>query len=75
MLLSRIGLKLANERKADPDFAEDPYHALGKIEENFRDFSQAVLKNDFRQREKTVALVASLVCFLNNEHHPEICEE
>ena len=75
ILLSRIALKLANERKADHVFAAGQYHALGKIEEKFRDFSQAILKHDFRQREKAVILVASLVRFLNNEHHPEICEE
>ena len=75
LLLSRIALKLANKRKAEPVFAEGQYHGLGKIEENFRDFSQAVLKHDFRQGEKAVALIASLIRFLNNEHHPEICEE
>lgn len=74
-ILLAIASGLREERKANPVFAEGPYHALGKIGGLYEDFSNAVTMKSYGQRGIALALILALVRYLNDEHHPEICEE
>ena len=67
-LLSRLSSVLELNRSAWPVFAEGQYHALGKIDQEFDQFTKAILQSDGRERDIAINLIALLVRFINEEH-------
>lgn len=70
-LLAALAVRLFEERRAEPLFAEGPWHALGKIGQCYEAFRAEVTNSEQDPRATAGVLASRLIRFLNGEHSQE----
>lgn len=64
-----IAERLNEARKKHPVFAIGPWHALGVIGAEYKEFEHAVLyENGARQIDEALNLIATAIRFINDEY-------